>query len=82
MKVENCIRRVKTLSSYILLMELRAVKLSERELIKQVVLKGIQIKWTLDLKRANNYNLTSLATLQSVLKPIEEVDNSEQEYKN
>ena len=77
MKVENYIRRVKTLNNYIPLMELGAAKLTERELRKQVVLKGIPIKWTLDLKRENNYNLTSLSALQSVLKPIEEADDSE-----
>ena len=63
MKVENYIRRVKTLNNYIPLMELGAVKLTERELIKHVVLKGIPIKWTIDLKRANSYRSTLLSTL-------------------
>lgn len=82
MKVENYTRRVKMLNNYIPLMEIGAIKLTERELIKQVVLKGTLIKWTLNLKRANNHNLASLAALQSLLKPIEEADDSEQKHKN
>ena len=58
-----------------------AVKLTEREMIKQVVLKGIPVVWSLDLKRANNHNCATLSELQAVLKPIEEADESEREYK-
>ena len=43
-----------------------------------MVLKTIPNKWTLNLKRANNYNLTTLMGLQNVLKSIEKVDESGQ----
>ena len=56
-------------------------KLMEREMIKQVVMKGIPVVWNLDLKRANNHNCATLSELQAVLKPIEEADESEREYK-
>ena len=62
-------------------MEIGAVKLTERELIKHVVLKRIPIEWTLDLKRAN-YNLGSLTALRSAMKPIEGADESEHEHEN
>lgn len=55
------------------------MKLTERDLIKTAVLKTILVKWTIDLKRVNNYNLATLAALQSVLKPIEGADESEQD---
>ena len=81
MRVDNYIRRVKTLNNYILYMDNGAVKLTEWEMIKQVVLKGIPVVWSLDLKRANNHNCATLSELQAVLKPIEEADESEREYK-
>ena len=56
-----------------------AQKLTERELIKTVILKTIPNKWLQDLKRANNYNVATLEELQSVLKPIEEADESDQQ---
>lgn len=79
-KIENYIRRVKTLNNYPLI-ETGAVKLTERELIKTVVLKTISVKWTLDVKRAIDHNLATLAELQSVLKPIEEANESEEEFR-
>ena len=42
-------------------MENKAVTLTERALINTVVLKTIQVKWTLDLKRDSNYNLATLS---------------------
>ena len=78
-KIENCIRRVKTVNNYIPLMKQRAQKLTKRELIKTVILKTIPNKWLQDLKRANNHNLAILEELQSVLKPIEEADESDQQ---
>ena len=39
MRIDNYIRRVKTLNNYIPLMDNGAIKLTERELIRQVVLK-------------------------------------------
>lgn len=52
---------MKTLNNYIPLMENKAVTLTERALINTVVLKTIQVKWTLDLKRDSNYNLATLS---------------------
>jgi len=49
-----------------------AIELTERKMIKQVVLEGIPVTWNLDLKRANNHNCLTLTDLQKVLKPIEE----------
>ena len=40
MRVDNYIRKVKTLNNYIPYMDNGAVKLTEREMIKQVVLNG------------------------------------------
>ena len=53
------------------------MKLTEWELIKDVVLKTIPNKWTLDLNRVKNHNFVILVELQNVLKPIEEADESE-----
>ena len=50
MKVDNYIQRVKTLNTYISLMKLGAVKWTEGELMEQFDLKGVPIKWMLDLK--------------------------------
>ena len=47
--------------------------------MKNVLLKTIPNKLNLDLKRANNHNLATLAELQKVLKLIEEADKSEQQ---
>ena len=55
-----------------------AMKLTERELIKTVILKTITNKWLQYLKRANHDNLVTLEEIQNVLKPIEEADESEQ----
>ena len=57
MRIDNYIRSVKTLNNYIPLMDNGAIKLTEREMIRQVVLKGIPVTWNLNLKRANNHNL-------------------------
>ena len=79
-KIENIyMRRVKTVNNYIPLMKQGAQRLTERELIKTVILKTIPNKWLQDLKRANNHNLATLEELQSVLKPIEEADESDQQ---
>jgi len=78
-KIENYIRRVKNVNNYIPLMKQGAQKLTERELIKTVIVKKIPNKWLQDLKRANNHNLATLEELQSVLKPIEEADESDQQ---
>ena len=56
-----------------------AQKLTERELIKTVVLKTIPNKWLQDLKRANNHNLTTLKAFQTVLTPIEEANEDDQQ---
>ena len=55
------------------------MKLTERELIKTMILNMISNRYTLDLKRANTHNFATLAKLQNVLKPIEEVDEIEQQ---
>ena len=67
MRIENYIRRVKTLNNYILFMDNRAIKLMEREMIRQVALKGIPVTWNLSLKRSNKHNYTTLADLQKFL---------------
>ena len=54
-------------------------KLTESELIKTVILKTIPNKWLQYLKRVNNHNLATLEELHSVLKPIEEADESDQQ---
>ena len=56
-----------------------AQKLTERELIKTVILKTIPNKWLQDLRRANSHNLPTIEELQSVLKPIKEADENDQE---
>ena len=78
-KIENYIRRVKTVNNYIPLMKNGAQKLTERELIKTVILKTIPNRWLQDLKRANNHNLVTLEELQAVLKPVEEADENDQQ---
>ena len=78
-KIENYIRRVKTVNNYIPLIKGGAQKLTEREIIKTVILKKISNKWLQDLKRANNHNLLTIEELQPVLKPIEEADENDQE---
>ena len=78
-KIENYIRRVKTVNNYIPLIKTGSQKLTESELIKTVILKKIPNKWLQDLRRANNHNLATLEELHSVLKPIEEADESDQQ---
>ena len=78
-KIENYIRRVKTINNYIPLMKEGAQKFTERELIKTVILKTIPNKWLQDLKRANNHNLATLEEFQTVLKPIEEANEDDQQ---
>ena len=78
-KIENNIRRVKTVNNYIPLMKNGAQNLTERELIKTVILKTIPNKWLQDLKRANNHNLATLEKLHAVLKPIGEADEDSQQ---
>ena len=81
MRIDNYIRRIKVLNNYIPLMENGAIKLTERELIKQVILKNVPVSWNLALKRANNHKSTSLSDLQRILKPIEEADEVERKWK-
>ena len=78
-KIENYIRRVKTVNNYIPLMKNGAQKFTERELIKTIILETIPNKCLQDLKRANNHNLATLEELHAVLKPIEEADESDQQ---
>ena len=80
MHIDNYIRRTKTLNNYIPLMDIGATELTEREMIRQVVLKGIPVTWNLDLKRANNHKCATLAELQKILKPIEEADEAERRF--
>ena len=56
-----------------------AQKLTERELIKTIILKTIPNKWLQDLRRSNNHNLSMIEELKSVLKPIEEADENDQD---
>ena len=42
-------------------------------------MKTIPNKWLQDLRRANNHNLAIVEELQSVLKPIEEADENDQD---
>jgi len=58
------------------------VKLTEREMLKLVVLKNILTSWALDLRRANNHKNSTLVKLQKVLKPIEEAEEMESEFKS
>ena len=80
MHIDNYIRRTKTLNNYIPFMDIGATELTEREMIRQVVLKGIPVTWNLDLKRANNHKCATLAELQIILKPIEEADEAERRF--
>ena len=80
MRIDSYVRRVKTLNNYTSFMDNGAIKLTEREMIRQVVLKGIPVTWNLNLKRANNHNCATLADLQKVLKSIEEADEVEIKY--
>ena len=73
-RIDNYIQRVKTLNNYIPFIDNGTIKLTEREMIRQVMLKGIPVTWYLNLKRASNHNCTTLADLQMVLKPFEEAD--------
>ena len=63
MRVDNYIQRAKTLNNYIPLMDNGAVKVTERETIRQVVLKVILVTRNLDLKRANTHNCPTLVKL-------------------
>ena len=67
MRIENYIRRVKTLNNYIPFMDNGAIKLTERQMIRQVALKGIPVTWNLSLKRSNNHNYRTLADLEKFL---------------
>ena len=42
-RIDNHIRKVKTLNNYIQFMDNGAIKLTKREMIRQVVLKGIPV---------------------------------------
>ena len=68
------------MNSYIPWMAKSAIELTEREMIKQVVLKGIPVTWNLDLKRANNHNCLTLADLQKILKYIEEAAEANRKW--
>lgn len=63
MRIDNYIRRVEILYNYIPWMAKGPIKLTEREMIKQVDLNGIPVTWNLDLKRANNHNCMTLTEL-------------------
>ena len=62
-------------------MNIYANRLTKRELIKEVVLKGIPAVWVLDLKRGNNHNNTTLLELQKCLKSVDKVDGVERKFK-
>ena len=47
-----------------------------------MILKNTPTAWSLDLCRANNHNKTALSELQKVLKPIEEAEKMEQNFKS
>ena len=81
MWIDSYIRWVKTLNSYIPLMDTDATKLTEKEMTWQVVLKGIPMTWNLDLKRANNHKRSTLTELQRILKSIEEADEAKRRFK-
>ena len=81
MRINNYIRRTKTLNNYIPLMDNGVVKLTKREMIRHVVLKGIPMTWNLDLKRANNHNCPTLVKPQKMLKPMEEADKGKRKFK-
>ena len=76
MQIDSYTCWVKTLNAYISLMDTDATKITEKEMIWQVVLKGIPVTLNLDLKRVNNHKCATLAELQRVLKPIEEADEA------
>ena len=78
-KIESYIRWIKTVNNYIPLMKEEAQKLTERELIKTVILETTPNKWLQVLKRANNHNLSTIEEFQIVLNPIEEADKNDQD---
>ena len=82
MKIDAFIRKAKTLNNYLPQMNTGEVKLTEREMLKLVILKNTPTSWTLDLRRANNHNKMTLTELQKVLNPIEEVEEIESKFKS
>mmetsp|Transcript_44147 Transcript_44147/g.53032 ORF Transcript_44147/g.53032 Transcript_44147/m.53032 type:complete len:287 (+) Transcript_44147:577-1437(+) len=82
MKINALIQRAKTLNNYLPQMNTAAAKLTEREMLKLVVLKIILTSWALDLRRAKNHNKVTLVELPNVLKPIEEAEETESMFKH
>ena len=59
--------------------ERRISEAHRKRTYKKVILKTIPNKWLQDLRRANNHNMATIEELKSVLKPIEEADENDQE---
>ena len=62
-------------------MEKGAIKLTKREMIRQVVLKEIPVSWNLHSKRANNHKYTTMMEWQRVLKLIKEADKAKKKFR-
>ena len=71
MTVEKYVRRVQTINNYIPWMDIGAVPLTERELIRSVLMRKIPSSWRSSLLRSGNNNINNIKELISKLIPIE-----------
>ena len=82
LSVEDYISRIETINNYIPLMAIGAVKYTERELIRSVIMQRVPSNWRCSLLRAGNNNVATIESLTSKLIPIETADNEEQKRRN
>jgi len=75
--VEDYVTRVETINNYIPYMDIDTTKLTERELIRSVVMQKIPGGSCLSLLYTGNNNITSIETLTAKLIPIETASNKE-----
>ena len=82
LNVEDYVSRVETINNYIPYMAVGAVKYTEREMIRSVIMQRVPSNWRCSLLRAGNNNVTTIEALVSKLVPIETADNEEQKRKH
>ena len=79
--VENYIARVETINDCIPFVDISAVKYTDRELIRSVIMQKVPGGLCSSLLRAWNNNITSIEALTAKLVSIETADNEEQKEK-
>ena len=61
-------------------MDEHATKLNDETMVKNVNLDNVPKKWICDLKKANNHKKDTIKDLIEVLRPLEDVYNSDDKY--